>query len=173
MRRRSGSAKGAAGARDRSASARRPPRFRRPSEDLVRFAARRALGRVGRPDASQAALRRALLPLLAEEDPKFAIGPSRLRRLLLDAPGVRMEVRYAEKGSRLASTDLCPVCRSPLLPIQNRTLDGDPIVLGYRCTRCAYWTHLKRRVPVRYRFTRSGRPTRSREDPASRPRSTS
>lgn len=129
------------------------PKYRRPPADLVQSVARKALGRVGRPIRSQAALRRALLPSLTAKDPLFVLGGWRLRKVLLDAPGVRVDVRYAERPTR-RPLDRCPVCRSALRPIRNRTLEGDRVTLGYRCTRCAYWTHLRRRVPVRYRFFR-------------------
>lgn len=137
---------------------RRPPRspkYRRPPADLVRSVARRTLGRVGRPIRSQAALRRALLPLLSAKDPLFVLGGWRLRKILLDAPGVRIDVRYAERPTR-RPLPRCPVCRAALRPIRNRTLEGDRVILGYRCTKCSYWTHLRRRVPVRYRFLRVG-----------------
>jgi hypothetical protein len=68
---------------------------------------------------------------------------------------VRVDVRYAERPTR-RPLQCCPVCRSTLRPIRNRTLEGDRVTLGYRCTHCAYWTHLRRRVPVRYRFVRVG-----------------
>jgi C4-type Zn-finger protein len=79
-----------------------------------------------------------------------------MRQVLLDEPGVRIEVRYTEKTTRRALNNRCPVCRSALRAIRNRTLEGDRVVLGYRCGRCGYWTHLRRRVPVRYRFVRVG-----------------
>ena len=132
-----------------------PPKFRRPPSDIARAVARRTLGRSGGRIPSQAALRRALLPGLVKRDPLFVLGGPRMRRILLDAPGVRVEVRYAERSTR-RPLQRCPVCRSEVRPIRNRTLEGDRVTLGYRCTHCAYWTHLKRRVPVRYRFVRVG-----------------
>ncbi|MCI4363530.1 MAG: hypothetical protein L3K13_04410 [Thermoplasmata archaeon] len=100
-----------------------------------------------------------MLPLLRDEDAAFALGGGRMRRLLLDSPAVRLEVRYAKRPGG-APLERCPVCGSPLVPIRNRTLFDGVVTLGFRCTRCAYWTHLERRVPVRYRFLR-GRAGRS------------
>jgi hypothetical protein len=131
------------------------PKFRLPPADLVRSVARRQLGRMGQSARSQAGLRRAVLPSLATKDPLFRLGGWRLRKLLLDSPGIRVDVRYAERPTR-RPLQRCPVCRSPLRPIRNRTLEGDRVTLGYRCTHCAYWTHLRRRVPVRYRYVRVG-----------------
>jgi DNA-directed RNA polymerase subunit RPC12/RpoP len=132
-----------------------PPAFRRPKEDDVRWAARRALGRAGRSYPSQAAMRRALLPVLRTRDPKFALGGRRMRALLVEAPGLRLRIRYGQRSSRRPMS-ACPVCDHPLRAIRNRTLLGDEVTLGYRCTRCGYWTHLKRRVPVRYIFLPAG-----------------
>jgi hypothetical protein len=132
-----------------------PPKYRLPPADLVRSVARRQLGRMGQSARSQAGLRRALLPSLEAKDPLFVLGGWRLRKLLLDSPGVRVDVRYAERPTR-RPLQRCPVCRSPVRPIRNRTLEGDRVTLGYRCTRCPYWTHLRRRVPIRYRFVRVG-----------------
>lgn len=149
------SGKDGAGLPGRSRRARSEPKYRLPPEDVVRTLARRQLGRMRQAARSQAGLRRALLAPLAAKDPLFVLGGWRLRKLLLDAPGVRVEVRYAERPTR-RPLRRCPVCRSGLRPIRNRTLEGDRVTLGYRCTHCAYWTHLRRRVPVRYRFIRVG-----------------
>lgn len=131
------------------------PRFRRPGDDDVRRAARRLVRGGKAAFASQAQFRAALLVALRREEPLAVIGGRRLRRLLLDLPGVRVSVRYTEReeSTPLAS---CPVCGSALKPIRNRTLGGDSVVLGQRCTRCDYWTHRARRVPVRYLITSAG-----------------
>lgn len=149
------SGKDDAASRGRPGSAERLPKFRRPPADVIRSLARRTLGRQGGRIPSQAALRRALLPGLRSRDPLFVLGGVRLRQILLDAPGVRVDVRYSERSTR-RPLQRCPVCHAPLRPIRNRTLEGDRVTLGYRCTKCAYWTHLRRRVPVRYRFVRVG-----------------
>lgn len=149
------SAKDGGASRGKEPRGAKPVKYRLPPGDLVRSVARRQLGRMGRAARSQAGLRRAILPSLAAKDPLFVLGGWRLRKLLLDSPGVRVEVRYAERPTR-RPLQRCPVCRSGLRPIRNRTLEGDRVTLGYRCTHCAYWTHLRRRVPVRYRFVRVG-----------------
>jgi len=131
------------------------PRYRRPSPELVRRLARRVV-RGGRATFhSQAAFRDALLELLRREEPLATIGGPRLRRLLLEVPGVRMTVRYTERPDGPPPT-ACPVCGSGLRPIRNKTLSGESIVLGQRCERCDYWTHGPRRVPVRYSFSKAG-----------------
>lgn len=134
---------------------RRAPQYRRPPSELVRRLARRVVRGGKASFTSQATFRAALLELLRRDEPLAVISGRRLRRLLIDVPGIRLSVRYTERpvGPALAE---CPVCGSPLRPIHNRTLAGDSIVLGQRCTRCEYWTHRERRVPVRYTFAKAG-----------------
>jgi hypothetical protein len=128
-------------------------RYHRPEADAIRRAARRILrgGRATYP--SQAAFRAAVLDFLRQDDPLAVVSGTRLRHLALETPGVRLSVRYTERPDArpLAA---CPVCGSALRPIRNRTLGGELVVLGQQCTRCRYWTHLPRRVPTRYTFTR-------------------
>ncbi len=134
-----------------------PRRYHVPDAEEVRRVARRVL-RSGRPHyPSQAAYRAAVLVALRHDDPLAVVGGSRLRRLALETPGVRLSVHYAEREGRRPLTE-CPVCSSPLKPVRNRTLTGESVVLGQQCTRCDYWTHRVQRVPVRYTFSRSGGP---------------
>ncbi|MGA9840097.1 MAG: hypothetical protein WBE40_06940 [Thermoplasmata archaeon] len=131
------------------------PRFRRPGDDEVRRAARRIVRGGKAAFTSQAKFRSALLISLRREEPLAVIGGRRLRRLLIGLPGVRVTVRYTEREDPSELTS-CPVCGSELKPIRNRTLGGESIVLGQRCTRCDYWTHRVRRVPVRYLISSAG-----------------
>jgi hypothetical protein len=132
-------------------------RYHVPDAEDVRRIARRVL-RSGRPVyPSQASFRAAVEDALRREDPLAVVGGSRLRRLALETPGVRLSVHYAEREG-LRELSACPVCSSPLKPVRNRTLSGDSVVLGQQCTRCDFWTHRTQRVPVRYTFSRSGRP---------------
>ncbi len=140
-------------------SEREPVGFTRPEDDLVRRAARRVVrgGRASFP--SQAAFRAAVVEAVRREEPLAALGGTRLRRLVVGLPGVRLAVRYSERPG-VPPLEICPVCGSGLVPIRNRTLSGETIVLGQRCTRCDYWCHRHRRVPVRYAFSGSGSATR-------------
>jgi len=143
----------------------RAVRYRRPAAELVQRAARRVVRGGKASFSSQAEFRRALLHQIRREEPLAVLGGPRLRRLLVDVPGIRMTVRFTERPS-LRPLVACPVCASPLAPIHNRTLTGDTVVLGQRCTRCDYWTHATRRVPVRYLFSEAGidgRPKRGLE----------
>lgn len=138
-------------------------RFRRPPAELVARAARGAVrgGRASFP--SLAAFRAAVVEALRREEPLAAIGGPRLRRLLVEVPGVKLTVHYTERPDG-PLPEKCPVCGSGLEPIRNRTLTGETVVLGRQCTRCPYWTHAARRVPVRYTVSR-GQPRARRTSP--------
>ncbi len=133
----------------------RPVRYRRPAGEVIQRAARRVVRGGKASFSSQAEFRDALLRVLRRDEPLAVLGGARLRRLLIDVPGVRMTVRFTERPSSRPLVE-CPVCGSPLAPIHNRTLTGDTVVLGQRCTRCDYWTHGLRRIPVRYLFAEAG-----------------
>lgn len=136
----------------------RPARrsFRRPTPELVARAARR-LVRGGKASfRSQAEFLDAVLATLRRDEPLAALGGARLRRLVVDVPGVRLTVRYSERPSRPLPS-ACPVCGAELVPIRNRTLAGGTVELGRRCVRCEYWTHRVLRVPVRYTFSQQSR----------------
>jgi ribosomal protein L34E len=125
--------------------------YRIPPADAVRDAAREVIVQGGRGFPSQAAFRAALLSTLRKEERRFALGGRRMRHLLVNTPGVRLHVLYALRPTRRPMGS-CPICGAEVRPIRNHTLLGDEVTLGYRCGRCGYWTHLARRVPVRYRF---------------------
>ncbi|MGA8543183.1 MAG: hypothetical protein WB947_06580 [Thermoplasmata archaeon] len=137
------------------AEARIAPKYRRPADEDVRRVARRLVRGAKATFTSQAQFRSSLLASLRRDEPLATIGGRRLRRLLLDVPGVKVTVHYSERDHGTPLT-ACPVCGSELKPIRNRTLSGDSVVLGQRCVRCDYWTHRTRRVPVRYIITSAG-----------------
>ena len=137
------------------ASAPTGPRYRRPTDEEIQRAARR-LVRGGKASfASQSRFRSALVMVLRRDEPLAVVSGRRLRRLVVGLPGVRLVVHYSERDDARPLT-ACPVCGSELRPIRNRTLSGDSVVLGQRCTRCDYWTHRARRVPVRYLISGAG-----------------
>ncbi len=138
----------------------RPGRYRRPADELVARAARAAVRGGKASFGSLAAFREAVIESLRQDEPLAAVGGPRLRRLLVEVPGVKLTVHYTERPGR-PIPELCPVCRSALAPIRNRTLTGETVVIGRECTRCAYWTHGASRIPVRYTVSR-GAPRRRR-----------
>lgn len=81
-----------------------------------------------------------------------------MRALLASSSKVTLEVRYATRD-RKGPLTACPVCFSPVRPRQNETLWGDSVIVGYRCTSCAFWTPIRRRVPAQYTFRAAFRPS--------------
>jgi hypothetical protein len=130
---------------------RRGRRYHHAAPEEVRTAALELVRRARGPYPSQGELVRAVRRRLRADDPLAAVGGPRLRRLLITTDGVRVDVEYAERNVP-GPLEACPVCGSAVVPIRNRTLDASAVTLGFRCPTCGYWTHRKRRVPVRYTF---------------------
>ncbi len=130
----------------------------------MRRAVRRVLRGRRASFRSQAAFREAVLDVIRRDEPLATVGGPRLRKLLVATDGVRLAVHYTERAGATPPT-VCPVCEGPLAPIRNRTLTGESVELGRRCTQCDYWTHAARRVPVRYAISRTERAARSRRAP--------
>ena len=158
---------GKAGAAARPRERRRGRQYHHVGPEELRRAALELVRRSRGAFASQSELVRAVRRRVRSDDPIAAVGARRLRYLLLATPGVRVDVEYAERPSR-GSLAACPVCGGPLEPIRNRTLDAAAVTLGYRCPACLYWTHRKRRVPVRYTFRAASDGPRVRS-PTARP----
>ena len=99
------------------------------------------------------------LKLLVERDLKgeerFRVGEVRLRLIAIESGLVDLEIHCRETGE-MKSLIRCPVCAERLQRVRNMTVFGGTVTLGYRCGRCRYWTGLRRRVPIRYVFTRRG-----------------
>ncbi len=97
------------------------------------------------------------LKLLVEKDLKaeerFRVGEPRLRLIAIGSGLVDLEIHCRETDQRKSLYN-CPVCGERLRRVRNETVYGGTVTLGYRCERCKYWTGLKRRVPIRYVFTR-------------------
>ncbi|MGD1059965.1 MAG: hypothetical protein ABR879_00705 [Methanomassiliicoccales archaeon] len=93
------------------------------------------------------------------DDPDFTASEERIRRVTLARKLAKVQIvtREAEERSRQGR---CPVCGSKTKRIQNETVFGGTVTLGYKCRACGYWTGLRRRIPTRYIFYSEGtRPT--------------
>ena len=124
--------------------------YRIPSTERVRDAVRRVLSR-DRSAASLHELTRLVRAELEEDDPRFRVGPERIRRLASRMNAVRTSI-HTRRGATRDATAGCPVCGGRLEVVRNRTLRGDDVALEARCTECPYWTGREKRVPVRYAF---------------------
>jgi DNA-directed RNA polymerase subunit RPC12/RpoP len=97
------------------------------------------------------------LKILVEKDLRaeeiFRVGGPRLRQITIDSGLADLEIHCRESDER-RSLVKCPVCGERLRRLRNMTVFGGTVTLGYRCSRCGYWTGLRKRVPTRYIFTR-------------------
>ncbi|MFQ6060849.1 MAG: hypothetical protein ACE5KV_06105 [Thermoplasmata archaeon] len=86
-------------------------------------------------------------------DEKYKVGERRLRYLALESGLVNLEIHCRESIEK-RHLSRCPVCDSRLKKVRNLTVFGGTVTLGFKCPNCAYWSGLRRRVPMRYVFTR-------------------
>lgn len=83
----------------------------------------------------------------------FRVSGPRARLIALQSGLVDLQV-HCRETEVVRSLFRCPVCGNKLKRVRNMTVFGGSVTLGYRCRQCPYWTGLRRRVPVRYVFTR-------------------
>jgi predicted RNA-binding Zn-ribbon protein involved in translation (DUF1610 family) len=127
------------------------PSYRIPKEDQVLAALRRATA--VRPTVdSQRKLKRLVEKELKAED-VFRVGGERLRRIAIESKLFDLRILTRETQEK-RSVQKCPVCGERLRRTRNATVFGGTVTLGYKCPMCGYWTGLRRRVPVRYVFSR-------------------
>ncbi|UCD92366.1 MAG: hypothetical protein JSV43_00065 [Methanobacteriota archaeon] len=86
-------------------------------------------------------------------DEEFKVGEQRLRHVVLDSDLLDVDIHCRESLEKRHLTK-CPVCGSKLKKVRNLTVFGGSVTLGFKCPRCAYWSGLRKRVPMRYVFTR-------------------
>lgn len=127
------------------------PSYRIPKDDQVLAALRRATTIKPVVD-SQRKLKR-IVEKEMKADEAFRVGEERLRRIAIGSELFDLRILTRETGAR-KSLIRCPVCDARLGRLRNMTVFGGTVTLGYKCGTCGYWTGLKRRVPVRYIFSR-------------------
>ncbi len=125
--------------------------YRRAPDKVIETLALRVLYSHGGSVETQEQLYRELVEQLHWEKPDLRVSPPRMRQVLLASKRIHIEIRYATK-MLTEPLSTCPVCRAPVAEIRNHTLEGESVVSGFRCTRCPFWTPLRRRVPARYVF---------------------
>jgi hypothetical protein len=100
---------------------------------------------------SQNKLTRLVKAKLRDVDPEYTASERRIRRLAMIKRLAKVDIECRDTTEKSRATR-CPVCGSKMSRIQNETIFGGKVTLGYKCRSCAYWTGIKRRVPVRYVF---------------------
>ncbi|MFA6799948.1 MAG: hypothetical protein WCR37_02935 [Candidatus Methanomethylophilaceae archaeon] len=102
---------------------------------------------------SQAELAFLVRKQLSRIDPDYRVSGERIRRIGINRGIIGVAIDYNASGiSRVR--EFCPVCRNPMVPIKNRTLDGGIVEMRRKCSICPYALGSNPTVPGRYYFTK-------------------
>lgn len=126
-------------------------KYRIPKDEQILEAIEKVFGKRRVVD-SQRGLKQLVEKELGNKE-KYGVGGVRLRHLTIGIPWLEMEIHYRESAERRAPYR-CPVCKSKLKKVRNLTIFGGTVTLGFKCETCGYSSGLKRRIPIRYVFTR-------------------
>lgn len=102
---------------------------------------------------SQSELARLVRKELEKDENEYRVGEERIRMLAIKRGHVTITIDYHELDEA-DLPEICPVCKNPMMPIMNMTLDGETKELKRKCTVCPYTVGSKKRIPGRYTFTR-------------------
>ncbi len=126
-------------------------KYRIPKEEQILEAIEKVFGKRRVVD-SQRRLKQLVEKELSNKE-KYGVGEVRLRHLTIGIPWLEMEIHYRQSPEKRALMK-CPVCKSKLKKVRNLTVFGGTVTLGFKCETCGYSSGLKRRIPIRYVFTR-------------------
>lgn len=88
---------------------------------------------------------------LKKRDSDYTASEVRIRKAAVLKAPVKLHIHYRETNET-STKGPCPVCGSETRQIRNKTLFDGKVDLGFRCTKCPFWTGQLKRVPVRYIF---------------------
>ncbi|HSV42655.1 MAG TPA: hypothetical protein VLH13_04510 [Methanomassiliicoccales archaeon] len=88
---------------------------------------------------------------LKQIDPEYSASEERIRRVAIFRNLAKLHIHYRETRDPSVRAS-CPVCGSETKEIQNQTLAGELVRLGFKCSKCPFWTGPSRRIPVKYVF---------------------
>ncbi|MDH4123124.1 MAG: hypothetical protein OEV21_03465 [Thermoplasmata archaeon] len=125
--------------------------YKIPSDEEIADAIKRALARRGVVN-SQRKLAELVRTELKTMDPDYTVAEERVRMLAIDRGLAKLSINARDTLTR-TSSNKCPVCSKRMKHIKNLTVYGGSVDLGYRCSKCGYWTGLKARRPTRYIFS--------------------
>jgi len=100
---------------------------------------------------SQEELCRLVLKKLRKEDKNYTLSPIRVKRIALNTSGIEVKAK-TKKMLGLQHIEKCPICESAIEPFRVKNLLNKDIVVGYRCTDCAYESDLEAFMPMKYSF---------------------
>ncbi len=122
-----------------------------PQEEEVRDIILKIMKRRGVIE-SQAELHREVMKHLRRRNKNYKLSGRRMRIIALSTGKVSIEIRYKLTDKSVDDMKKCSVCGGDMVKIENTTLDGEKVIIGYKCTSCPYWTGKKLRIPIRYIF---------------------
>ena len=125
--------------------------YKIPDESILVEIIERVMRQEGIVD-SQSLLLKEVRKHLNRMDPEYRVSAQRLRKIAIKMKNIRVEIRCKITDRSPDDMKTCPVCGEDMERIENMTLDGKKITVGYRCTFCPYWTGMRLRVPIRYIF---------------------
>jgi formate dehydrogenase maturation protein FdhE len=88
---------------------------------------------------------------LKKRDSDYTASEVRIRKAAVLKTPLKLHIYYRETDE-VSTKGHCPVCGSETHQIRNKTLFDEKVDIGFRCTKCPYWTGQMKRVPVRYMF---------------------
>lgn len=101
---------------------------------------------------SQEELSRLVLTRLKRENKGYVVSPVRVKRIALDIPEVEVKAK-TKKAIRLQKINNCPICHSKIKPLEVKNLAEKEVLIGYKCTECAYQSDLEAFMPMKYNFS--------------------
>jgi hypothetical protein len=126
--------------------------YKIPKDEDVLAAIQRVILRFGTINSQQQ-----LKILVGQElqgiEPLYHLGAARVRSLALKSRFIRVEIKYRNWSDQKDKLRRCPVCDEPVHKIRNKTLSGDIVTIGYKCTNCPYSSDIPIKIPSRYIFS--------------------
>lgn len=121
-----------------------------PSNSKIVEEIKQVLGRRLKVD-TQEKLCYLVLKRLRREDKNYTLSPIRVKRIALQIPEVEVKAK-TKRTVKLQKIERCPICDSPVKPLEVKNLSNKKITIGYRCTKCAYESDLEAFMPMKYIF---------------------
>lgn len=100
---------------------------------------------------SQEELTRLVMKRLSRENKHYVVSNVRIKRISLDIPEIQVKAK-TKKTIKLQKIEDCPICHSPIQPLEVKNLMDKNVVIGYQCTGCSYQSDLEAFMPMKYAF---------------------
>ena len=105
---------------------------------------------------SQSEMTGLVLKEINKDGSDYRVSGERIRRLAVNRGLTHVSIDYNDAEDK-DLPETCPVCRNPLVGINNTTLDGRETQVLRKCLVCTYSVGTKMRMPGKYTFTKKRR----------------